>query len=109
MAWNLIMTSHLDSHWTTDDKQEMLSGVQTGNRIQHVEYNIHGIAQKKNQIYKKKANTGIAYGACTILPLQHFLTFFEGPKLNWVYATKISTPLVQPFFQYTEYYFNFFL
>ena len=40
----LFMTSHLDSHGTTDIKPEMLSGVQTGNGIQHVEYNIHGIA-----------------------------------------------------------------
>ena len=38
------MTSHLDSHGTTDIKPEMLSGVQTGNGIQHVEYNIRGIA-----------------------------------------------------------------
>ena len=33
-----------DSYWTTDNKPEMLSGVQTGNEIQHVEYNIRGIA-----------------------------------------------------------------
>ena len=35
---------HLDSHGTTDIKLEMLSGVQTRNGIQHVEYNICGIA-----------------------------------------------------------------
>ena len=28
-----FMTSHLDSHGTTDNKPEMLSGVQTGNGI----------------------------------------------------------------------------
>ena len=36
------MTSHLDRHGTTDIKPEMLSGVQTGNGIWHVEYNIPG-------------------------------------------------------------------
>ena len=38
------MTSHLNSHRTTDIKPEMLSGVQTENGIQHVEYNIRGIS-----------------------------------------------------------------
>ena len=45
------MTSHLDSHGTTDIKLEMLSGVQTGNGIQHVEYNIRGIAHV--HVYRK--------------------------------------------------------
>ena len=38
------MTSHLNRHRTTDIKMEVLSGVQTGNGIQHVEDNIRGIA-----------------------------------------------------------------
>ena len=38
------MTSHLDSHTTTDVKPDMLPGVQTGNGIPHDRYNIHGIA-----------------------------------------------------------------
>ena len=38
------MTSHLDSNGTTDIKPVMLSGVQTRNGIQHVEYDIRGIA-----------------------------------------------------------------
>ena len=38
------MTSHLDSPTTTNVKPDMLSGVQTGNRIPHVGYNICGIA-----------------------------------------------------------------
>ena len=38
------MTSHLDSNWTTDNKQQILSGVQTRNGIQLDEYSIHGIA-----------------------------------------------------------------
>ena len=31
-----LMTSHLDSHTTTNVKSEMLSGVKTGNRIPHM-------------------------------------------------------------------------
>ena len=39
-----FMTSHLNSHRTTDIKLEMLSGVQTGNGTPHDKYNIRGIA-----------------------------------------------------------------
>ena len=38
------MTSHLDSHTTTDVKPEMIPGVQIGNGIPHDKYNICGIA-----------------------------------------------------------------
>ena len=38
------MTSHLDSHRTTDIKADMLLGVQTGNGTPHEKYNIRGIA-----------------------------------------------------------------
>ena len=38
------MTSHLDSHTTTDVQPEMLSGVQTGKGIPHVRYDIRGTA-----------------------------------------------------------------
>ena len=38
------MTSHLNSHRTTDIKPEMLSGVQNGNETPHDKYNISGIA-----------------------------------------------------------------
>ena len=37
------MTSHLNSHRTTDIKPEMISGVQTGNGTTHDKYNIRGI------------------------------------------------------------------
>ena len=62
------MTSHLNSHSTTGIKPDMLSGVLTRNRTQHVEHNIRGIAHvhtyrkddsfmqrriKKNQIHIK--------------------------------------------------------
>ena len=38
------MTSHLNSHGTTDIKPKMLSGVQTGNGTPHVKYNLRGNA-----------------------------------------------------------------
>ena len=41
------MTSHLDSHRTTDIKPEMLSGVQTGNGTSHDKYDIRGIAHAR--------------------------------------------------------------
>ena len=41
------MTSHLNSHQTTDIKPEMLSGVQTGNGIPHDKYNIRGIGHEQ--------------------------------------------------------------
>ena len=42
-----LMTSHLNSHRTTDIKPEMLSGVQTGNGTPHDEYNIYGNAHAR--------------------------------------------------------------
>ena len=41
------MTSHLNSHGTTNFKPEMLSGVKTGNGIQHNRYDIPGIAHAR--------------------------------------------------------------
>ena len=41
------MTSHLDSHTTTDVKPEMIQGVYTGNGIPHDKYNIRGIAHAR--------------------------------------------------------------
>ena len=43
------MTSHLDSHWTTDIKPKMLSGVQTGNETPHDKFNIRGIAYAQTE------------------------------------------------------------
>ena len=40
----LLMTPHLDSYSTTDVTPEKLSAVETGNRIQGDEKNVHGIA-----------------------------------------------------------------
>ena len=39
-----MIFDNLDSHDTIDVKQEMLSGVQTGNGLQHDEFNIRGIS-----------------------------------------------------------------
>ena len=52
------MTSHLNSHRTTDIKPEMLSGVQTGNGTPHDKYNIRGIAHartnRKDNIFMQR-------------------------------------------------------
>ena len=52
------MTSHLNSHGTTDIKPEMLSGVQTGNGTPHDKYHICGIAhtrtERKDDIFMKR-------------------------------------------------------
>ena len=52
------MTSDLDSHTATDVKQDMLSGVQTGNGIPHDRYNIRGIAHvrtnRKDDIFMQR-------------------------------------------------------
>ena len=52
------MTSHLDSHTTTDVKPDMLSGVQTGNGIPQDRYDIRGIAHartnRKDDIFMER-------------------------------------------------------
>ena len=52
------MTSHLNSHRTTDIKPEMLSGVQTGNETPHDKYIIRGIAHaqtnRKDDIFVQR-------------------------------------------------------
>ena len=52
------MTSHFNSHRTTDIKPEMLSGVQTGNGTPHDKYNIRGNAhartKRKDDIFKQR-------------------------------------------------------
>ena len=71
------MTSHLDSHITTDVKPDMLSGVQTGNGIPHEIYNIRGIAhvcpsRKDNIFMQRRLVQSFTYilewgqGTCTL-------------------------------------------
>ena len=53
-----LMTSHLNSHRTTDIKPAMLSGAQIGNGTPHDKYNICGIAHvqtnKKDKIFMQR-------------------------------------------------------
>ena len=53
-----LMTSHLDSHMTTDVKPDMLSGVQSENGIPHDRYNMRGIAHartnRKDDIFMQR-------------------------------------------------------
>ena len=49
------MTSHLDSHTTTDVKPDMLSGVQTRNGIAHDRYNFaHAHTNRKDDIFMQR-------------------------------------------------------
>ena len=41
------MTSHRDSHTTTDVKPEMIPGILTGNGIPHDKYDVRGIAHER--------------------------------------------------------------
>ena len=53
-----LMTSHLNSHRTTDIKPEMLSGVQNGNGTPHDRYDICGITHahtnRKDNIFMQR-------------------------------------------------------
>merc|ERR1712208_205332 len=61
----MTMTIHLDCYATTDCKPEVLSGVETGNRIPHDELILRGIAhicthiQKRRHFYAKTTNANI--------------------------------------------------
>ena len=52
------MTSHRDSHTTTDVKPEMIPGVLTGNGIPHNKYDVRGIAHahtnRKDDIFMQR-------------------------------------------------------
>ena len=73
------MTSHLDSHTTTDVKPEMIPGVLTGNGIPHDEYNIRGIVHKctnrKDNIFMQRRL--YIDEAHTALDIFRFAVFFE--------------------------------
>ena len=53
-----LMTSHLNSHGTTDIKPDMLSGVQTRNGTPHDKYDVRGIAHattnRKDNIFMQR-------------------------------------------------------
>ena len=88
-----LMTSHLDSHGTTDVKPEMLSGVRTVHSAPHDKYNICGIAhartKRNDDILCKDDYIYIGVGARdlyidkahTALDIFHFAAFFFSNKL----------------------------
>ena len=57
------MTSHHDSHITTDVKSEMIPVFQTGNGVPHDRYNTRGIAhahtKRKRRLYIEEAHTAL--------------------------------------------------
>ena len=91
------MTSHPEAHITTDYKPDMLSGVQTGNRIPHDRYNIrsnaHEHTNRKNNIFmQRRLAQSFTYilelgqGTCTLTKhtrrwtysaMRHFFTFLQ--------------------------------
>ena len=85
------MTSHLNSHRTTDIKPEMLSGVQTGNGTPHDIYNIRGIAHaqtnRKDDIFMQRRLVQnftfiLEWGQGTCLLTKH--------TLRWAYSRYFS-------------------
>ena len=75
------MTSHLDSHTTTDVKPEMIPGVLTGNGIPHDEYNIRGIAHvrtnSKDDIFmQRRLLIDIAHTALDIFQFAHMVLIY---------------------------------
>ena len=76
------MTSHHNNHTTTDVKPELISGVETGNGIQHNKYDIHGITQaridRKDDIFMQRRL--YIDEAHTALDIFSFAVFFS---LSW--------------------------
>ena len=81
------MTSHLNSHRTTDIKPEMLSGVQTGNGTPHDKYDIRDIAhtqtkRKDNIFMQRRLGQNFTFilewgqGACSLTK----------PTQRWAYS-----------------------
>ena len=72
------MSSHLNSHRTTDIKPEMLSGVQNGNGTPHDRYKIRGIVhartnRKDNIFMQRQLYIDEAH---TALDIFHFAVYF---------------------------------
>ena len=80
------MTSHLNSHRTTDINPEMLSGVQTGNGTPHDKYNIRGIVHvhtnRKDKIFMQRRL--YIDEAHTALDIFRFAVFFCGQLIVWM-------------------------
>ena len=81
------MTSHLNSHRTTDINPEMLSGVQTGNGTPHDKYNISGIAHartnikddifRQRRLYIDEAHTALDIFCFAVIYLRHYIRCFS--------------------------------
>ena len=104
-----LMTSHLNSHGTTDIKPEMLSGVQTGNGTPHDKYNIRRIAhvcksRKDDMFMQRRLVQSFTYtlqwgrGTCTLTKhtrrwtysaLRYFLTNGGEIPLYFLTAMKL--------------------
>ena len=73
------MTSHLDSHKTTDIKTETLSGVKTGNGTLHGKYSIRGIAHartnRKDDIFMRRRLVH------TALDIFRFAAFLQSKRI----------------------------
>ena len=88
-----LMTSHLNSHGTTDIKTEMLSGDQTGNGTPHYKCNIRGNANlrtsRKDDIFMQRRL--YINEAHTALDIFRFAVFFLAFSL-WMFWTVESCP-----------------
>ena len=102
------MTSHHDSHTTTDVKPEMIPAVQTGNGIPHDKYNIRGIAHARTnrkdnifmqrRLYIEEAHMGldIFRFAVSFLSVLSYLrrrsdycrraAIFNKLQISWIYC-----------------------
>ena len=99
-----LMTSHLNSHLTTNIKLEMLSGVQTGNGTPHDKYNIRGIAHaqtnRKDDIFMQRRLVqniyiGVGQGTCSLTKHTRRWALGIFPKF---FPCMLPTPLCGIFF-----------
>ena len=85
------MTSHLNSHRTTDIKPEMLSGVQSGDGTPHNIYNIHGIAHagtnRKDDIFMQRR---LVQNFTFILEWTQGTCLLTKHTLHWAYSRYFS-------------------
>ena len=92
------MTSHLDSHRTTDIKPDLLSGVQTGNGSPNDTYDIRGTARvrtnrKYNIFMQRQMQIDKAHTALYIFHFAAFL-FFTAPCMVLFYVPRRSILLL---------------
>ena len=81
------MTSHRDSHTTTEVKLEMIPGILTGNEIPHDKYYVRGIAHartdRKDDIFmQRRLYFDEAHTAPDIFSSVVFLFLVHGNKQN---------------------------